>query len=364
MSELYEKTTIKNLELDNRFVRSATWLGMAGQDGACTPRLIDVMTKLAQGGVGLILTGFANVLPGGQSVPWQMGCYDDSLLPGLTEMVQSVHKAGGKIALQIGHGGVFSSFELTGQEVLGPSAMPTEQGPLGRAMAEDEIRDTVDAFAVAAARAVKAGFDGIQIHAAHGYLLSQFLSPFFNQRSDAYGGTLENRARMLIQVVERVQGAVGDAIPVLVKLNSEDRLEGGFGNAEMLAVCAMLEQAGVDAIELSGGTILGLVMNNPEISFSPVGVRQPYWRQAAEQYKSKIDLPLILVGGIRSLETANALIERGVADYISLCRPLIREPDLINRWKEGDKSKAACISDNACVMAGVQGQGVHCVHID
>ena len=364
MSKLFETTTLKNLELDNRFVRSATWLGMAGQDGACTPRLIDVMTKLAQGGLGLILTGYASVLREGQSVPWQIGCYDDRLLPGLTEMTQSVHKAGGKIVLQIAHGGVFSSSELTGAEPLGPSAMPTEQGPLGRAMTEREIQDTVDAFASAAARAVQAGFDGVQIHAAHGYLLSQFLSPFFNQRTDAYGGSLENRARLLMQVVERVRKVVGKRYPILVKLNSEDCLEGGLTNKEMLSVCTMLQTAGIDAIEMSGGTILGLVMNKPEISFSPVGDRQPYWRQAAEQYKSKIDLPLILVGGIRSCEMARELIESGVADYISLCRPLIREPGLVNRWKEGDTSKADCISDNACVMAGVQGKSVHCVHVD
>jgi len=304
------------------------------------------------------------VLPGDQSVPWQLGCHDDRLLPGLSEMTQSVHNAGGKIVLQIGHGGVFSSFELTGKEPLGPSAMPTEQGPLGRAMTEGEVQDTVNAFAAAASRAVKAGFDGVQIHAAHGYLLSQFLSPFFNHRADAYGGSFENRARMLMQVVERVRDAVGDGYPVFVKVNSEDRLEGGLGNAEMLAVCAMLEQAGIDAIELSGGTILGLAMNNPAISFSPVGDNGVYWRAAAEQYKKEIGIPLILVGGVRSYEAAEALVKTGVADYVSLCRPLIREPDLVHRWQAGDRKKAGCISDNACIMAGVKGEGVHCVHID
>jgi 2,4-dienoyl-CoA reductase-like NADH-dependent reductase (Old Yellow Enzyme family) len=242
--------------------------------------------------------------------------------------------------------------------------MPTEQGPLGRAMTGGEIQDTVDAFAAAAARGVQAGFDGVQIHAAHGYLLSQFLSPFFNRRADAYGGALDNRARMLIQVVERVREAVGGAYPVLVKVNSEDRLEGGFGRAEMLALCAMVQQAGVDAIEVSGGTILGLATGKPEISFSPVSEKGVYWQDAAEQAKKEIGVPLILVGGIRSFETAETLIESGVADLISLSRPLIREPGLFNRWKAGDRRPAGCISDNACVMAGVKGEGVHCVHID
>jgi 2,4-dienoyl-CoA reductase-like NADH-dependent reductase (Old Yellow Enzyme family) len=278
-------------------------------------------------------------------------------------MAQAVHDAGGKIALQIGHGGVVSSPELIGQEPTGPSAMLTEAGPLGREMTLDEIEETVEAFAAAASRAVQASFDGVQIHTAHGYLLSQFLSPFFNRRSDAYGGSLENRARMLMQVVGRVQSAVGDGYPVFVKLNSEDCLEGGFTNKEMLAVCAMLQDAGVDAIELSGGTVLGLVMNKPEISFSRVGKDGVYWRAAAEQYKSEIGVPLILVGGVHSCETTEGLVEGGAADYVAMCRPLIREPDLINRWKAGDRKKADCISDNACIMAGIQWQGVHCVHL-
>jgi 2,4-dienoyl-CoA reductase-like NADH-dependent reductase (Old Yellow Enzyme family) len=227
MSKLFETTALKGLALANRFVRSSTWLGMAGQDGAVTPRMIETLTELAQGGVGLILTGFAYVLPNGQAVPWALGCSDDRLLEGLAEMAQAVHQAGGKIAMQIAHGGLFASPDLTGQEPLGPSPMPTGEGLLGREMTPGEIEETVAAFGSAASRAVQAGYDAVQIHAAHGYLLSEFLSPFFNHRTDAYGGSLENRARMLMQVVDRVQDAVGDEYPVLVKLNSEDRLEGG-----------------------------------------------------------------------------------------------------------------------------------------
>jgi 2,4-dienoyl-CoA reductase-like NADH-dependent reductase (Old Yellow Enzyme family) len=363
MSKLFEATTLKGLTLANRFVRSSTWLGMAGPDGTVTPRMIETLAKLAQGGVGLILTGYAYVLPNGQAAPWALGCCDDCLLDGLAEMAQAVHQAGGKIAMQIAHGGLFASPDLTGQEPLGPSPMPTGEGLLGREMTADEIEETVAAFGSAASRAVQAGYDAVQVHAAHGYLLSEFLSPFFNHRTDAYGGSLENRARMLMQVVDRVQDAVGDEYPVLVKLNAEDRLEGGLANKEMVAVCAMLQQAGVDAIELSGGTILGVAMNNPAISFSRVADDSIYWQAAAEQYKDAIDVPLMLVGGIRSYEDAEALVEGGVADYISLCRPLIREPDLIQRWQAGDTRKADCISENACFVPGIQGQGIHCVHL-
>jgi 2,4-dienoyl-CoA reductase-like NADH-dependent reductase (Old Yellow Enzyme family) len=186
MSKLFEATALKGLALANRFVRSGNWLGMAGQDGAVTPTMIETLTELAQGGVGLILTGAVHVLPNGQAVPWQLGCYDDQLLDGLAEMAQAVHQVGGRIATQIMHGGLFASPDLTGQEPLSPSPMPTGgDGLLGREMTPDEIEETVAAFGLAASRAVQAGYDAVQIHAAHGYLLSQFLSPFFNRRTDA-----------------------------------------------------------------------------------------------------------------------------------------------------------------------------------
>ena len=364
MSKLFESTTIKNMQLDNRFIRSATWMGMAAEDGSCTPKLIDVMAKLAQGGVGLIMTGYSHVLKGGQSVPWQMGCFDDVLLPGLTEMATVVHESGGKIAMQMVHGGVFSIPELTGEEVLGPSAMQTEKGPVGREMTKEEIQETVEAFVKAASRAKKAGFDGVQIHVAHGYLLNQFLSPFFNKRTDEYGGSLDNRARMIMQVVSGVHEAVGDAFPVFVKLNSDDLLDGGFTKKQMLEVCVMLQAAGIDAIELSGGTGLGLALNKLEITPFPVGNGEVYWREATELYNAKVDVPLMLVGGLRSYETAEKLVEAGVVDYVSLSRPLIREPDLINRWKKGDMREADCVRDNACFKSGMEGQGIRCFHLD
>jgi len=263
--------------------------------------------------------------------------------------------------LQIAHGGLQSPAELVGGTPLGPSPMQTEQGPLGRAMTHDEIQETVNAFGAAATRAVRAGFDGIQIHAAHGYLLSEFLSPFFNQRADDYGQSLENRARLLMQVVERVQGVANDAIPVFVKLNTDDRLPGGFSTDEMIGVSGMLQDIGVDAIELSGGTTMALFMNQPENSYARTGEERLYWQDAAEQYRSEVDVPLMLVGGIRTLEEAEEIVESGLADYVSMCRPLIREPSLVNRWKAGNTTPANCASCNGCLRAGAQGEGVHCV---
>jgi 2,4-dienoyl-CoA reductase-like NADH-dependent reductase (Old Yellow Enzyme family) len=278
-------------------------------------------------------------------------------------MAEAVHAAGGKIALQIAHAGILANTKLSGEEPTGPSPRQTNDGLVGRAMTVGEIKQLARAFAAAATRAVQAGFDGVQIHACHGYLLSQFLSPYFNKRKDEYGGPVSNRARALLQVLGAVQDAVDDGYPVLVKINSEDLLDGGLTVGEMVQVCALLEQAGVDAVELSGGTTLGVAWNKLEISFCPLENGRVYWSRAAEQAKAKVDVPLMLVGGIRSYEGAEALVEDGIADYVALCRPLIREPDLVTRWHSGDRRRADCLRDNLCGWAGFEGKGVRCAHL-
>ena len=363
MSKLFETTTIKSMELDNRFVRSATALHEASDDGACTPSIIDRMVELARGGVGLIITGHAYVAKVGQAGVQQLGCHDDSMLPGLSALAQAVHREGGKVALQIAHAGLLAHTQQTGQEPLGPSPMQTKNGPVGRAMTADELDGMEAAFAAAGARAVQAGFDAVQIHSAHGYGLGQFVSPFFNKRTDEYGGSLENRARMLLRVVAAVREAVGTEYPVLLKINAEDRLDGGLCKEETVQVCAMLQQAGIDAIEFSGGTTYALRQGQIELTFAPTKRKGVYYRDAAVLYKTAVDVPLMLVGGIRSFETSEELVVDGLADYISFCRPLIREPDLVNRWKAGDRRKSSCISDNLCGYASMKGKGLHCVHL-
>jgi len=364
MPKLFETASINSMTLKNRFVRSATWVGLANQDGSCTQRLIDLTTKLAEGEVGLIISGFTFVSQDGHVDSSQMGIHNGDLLKGLSEMTEAVHQAGGTLAVQLMHGGLFADPQLTGQEALGPSVMATEKGPMGREMTHAEIRLIVDGFRDGAIRAKKAGFDGIQIHAAHGFLLSQFLSPFFNKREDEYGGSIENRSRIVLEVVQSVREAVGEGFPVLVKINTEDYLEGGFDVDDMLQAAGMLEKSGVDAVELSGGTVLAMLMGNPDNSFSPVGKRGVYYEEAAIRYKEQIGLPLILVGGIRSYEESQRLVDEGTADYVSLCRPLIREPDLIKRWKSGDTREADCVSDDACFQPGMEGKGVYCVHVN
>jgi 2,4-dienoyl-CoA reductase-like NADH-dependent reductase (Old Yellow Enzyme family) len=361
VARVFERTRINNIELENRFVRSATWEGLATDDGVVTDRLIDISVQLAKGGVGLIITGHGYVLPEGQASLRQLAIYDDRFIAGLAAMVDAVHAAGGKIVMQISHAGCRADLGLTGMEAIGPSSMGGEAGLTCREMTNEDIAHVTRAFALAASRAAHAGFDGVQVHAAHAYLLSQFLSPFHNKRKDAYGGSVENRARMMLEVVHAVREAIGVDRALLVKMNSEDFVDGGFSVQEMLEASSLLEGAGVDAIELSGGS----PFSRTYVSFRPGPIRtqadEAYYREAAVRYKEKVRVPLMLVGGIRSFGLAERLVKDSVADYISLSRPLIREPGLINRWRSGDRRKAACVSDNGCFKPARTGLGLSCV---
>ncbi len=361
MPMLFESTTIKSMSLTNRFVRSATWEGMAEEDGSCPRKLIDFMVRLATGGVGLIITSHTYVSREGQASRWQLGIYSDELVPGLAAMADAVHNAGGKIALQLAHGGCHADPDLTGQTPLGPSRMKGEGMPNCLEMTGDDFRMVVEAFGKAAARAQEAGFDGVQIHAAHGFLLSEFLSPFYNRRNDQYGGSVENRARLLLEVVHDIRDKVGDRFPVMVKMNSEDFVTGGLTVEEMLQVASILEGAGIDAIELSGGTRYSGDYIWARKRRRDTENMEVYYLETARKFKARVRVPLMLVGGIRSYEVAERIVKEGITDYVSLARPLIREPDLVKRWKSGDTGKAKCVSDNLCYEPARAGEGVYCV---
>ena len=357
---MFQPSAISGMTLSNRFIRSATWEGMAADDGACTPKLIDLMAALAEGGVGLIITSHAFISPEGQAGPWQLGAYKDDLVPGLESLTKAVHDKGGKIVMQLAHAGYFSFAKLTGRTPMAPSNVEGfARGPR-QEMAAEDIQKVVNAYGQAARRAKLAGFDGVQIHSAHGYLLNQFLSPAFNRRNDQYGGDIHNRARILIEVLQAVRSAVGQAFPVLVKLNCQDFIENGLTLEDSLQVGPMLTENSIDAIELSGGVPTGGKLSPVRMGIKSED-KEAYFQQEAMAFKKKVDVPLILVGGNRSFQVAERLIDEGVADYISMSRPLIREPDLINRWKSGDLSRATCLSDNMCYEPARKGVGIYCV---
>jgi 2,4-dienoyl-CoA reductase-like NADH-dependent reductase (Old Yellow Enzyme family) len=343
VSALFEQSQINGMTLPNRFVRSATWDALATDQGACTPRMIDLMARLADGGVGLIITGHAFVHQEGWHQPWQLGMHTDRFIPGLKAMTGAVHERGGKIVAQLGYGGAYLSKSRV------------------RNMTDQDLQEVFKAFGQAALRAKEAGFDGVQIFAAHGFFLSQLLCPRYNDRADAYGGHIDNRARALMEVLLAVRNAVGPEYPVLVKLNVQDFVENGLTLQDSVKVGIMLQEGGIDAVELSGG-----LLNNPNLTREEIRSEEDeaYFKGEARVFKEKIQVPLILVGGIRSYNVAKQLVEEGGIDYISMCRPFIREPGLINRWKGGDLRRAACISCNNCIEQAKKGDGISCVPLE
>lgn len=353
MSKLFETTEINGMKLTNRFVRSATFEGMASIDGAVTPKLTDTMAALARGGVGLIITSHAYVQREGQAAPLQIGIDKDELVIGLKEMTEAVHTHEGKIMMQLSHAGR-AAFGHTPMLV----SRLTGDDPSAKEMDLKDIANLVSAYAAAAERAKAAGFDGVEIHCAHGYLLSQFLTPAINWRQDQYGGSIENRTRIHKEIIKAVREVVGEQYPVIIKLNSRDFIENGLQFLDALQAAQILAAAGIDAIELSGGVLTS------KLGPSRINIRtekdEAYYREEAQEMKKNIDIPLILVGGIRSWQVAEELVDSGTADYISMSRPFIREPELINRWKSGDLNKALCLSDNACFKTAVSGNGVYC----
>lgn len=359
MGKLFESSEINGLMLANRFVRAATWEGMATVGGAMTPKLIDAMAALARGGVGLIITGHTYVRAEGQATPWQLGIHRDDLIPGLREMTAAVHGAGGKIVMQLAHGGNFAAERLIDQPPWVVSNFEGLAKSARREMSAQDIREIVDAFANGAQRALAAGFDGVQLHSAHGYLLSQFLSPIFNRRQDQYGGDIHNRVRIHLEIGRAIRNLVGPGYPLLIKMNCRDFAEKGLSLEDSLQAAKLLSQAGFDAIELSGGLLTGGKLSplRPSINSED---KEAYFKEEARAFKEAIDIPLILAGGIRSIEVAESIIESSAADYLSMSRPLIREPELIKRWRDGDRRRAECVSDNLCFKAGYTGEGIYC----
>ncbi len=359
MSKLFEHGTINGMTLKNRFVRSATYEAMADPDGKAKDSLLDVMAELARKDVGLIITGHAHVALEGQAGPRQLGIYSDAMIDSLKQVAHAVHENGGKVAAQLAHAGMrgIGKDEFSPK---GPTDVVENDIKKASAMTIEDIKRTIKAFGDAAHRAVAAGFDAVQIHAAHGYLISQFLSPFFNRRDDDYGGGLENRSRLLIEVYQEIRHRVGDSFPIMAKINSEDFLENGFSVEEMITVAQRLESLGMDAVEMSGGTFESGKCIPSRRGTSKAEDREVYYKEAARAFKDNIKTPLILVGGFLSFALADEVVNSGIADYIALSRPLIREPGLVKRWAVGDRTKAACISCNRCFLTLGTPEALHC----
>lgn len=357
MNQLFSPGQIGALALPNRLVRSATAERMADIDGQPRPQLKALFQELARGGVGLIITGHMYVHPSGKAHTEMTGVYSDDLLPGLAELAEIVHNERGLVAIQINHGGM----QCHKNAVTGAMAPSAIEAPFltqpAREMTTAEISMLIQAYGQAARRCKQAGFDGVQIHSAHSYLINQFLSPYANRRSDYWGGTLERRMNFLRAVCESVRDQVGSGYPVFIKLGMFDAVEGGLTVEESLQVVAALEEMGLDAVEISSG-----ISGGKSIS-SRKGIRsredEAYFLPLAQQARQVTRLPIILVGGFRSRQVMEEVLAAGAADFIALCRPLITEPDFPNRMRLGLQNYSRCISSTNCYPTQ-EGEGIAC----
>lgn len=389
MEGLFSPIRIGGLTLDNRLVQSATYEGMAEADGSVTDDLIKRYLNLARGGVGLIIPGYLYVHPEGKALKLQTGIHTDAMIPGLRQLTEAVHREGGKIVFQLAHAGGQTTRAHAGRTPIGPSSYGRD--PINfvkpHKMSPKEISGVLESFAAAAARAVSAGADGIQLHAAHGYLINQFLSPFFNRRRDAWGGTPEKMFRFLKSAISAVRGEMPEGMPLLVKLNTNDFTPKPGITIDLAAQYARwMAESGISAIELSCGTGTYSFMNlcRGEVPVKEFVDGLPFWKRpigrlmlkamagkfdleegynvaAARIIKPQIgDTPLAVVGGIRRRTQMEQIITSGTADMISLARPFIREPYLAKRFREGKQDIAGCVSCNKCLAAAANGMAVKC----
>lgn len=350
---LFEQVRFPKLTLKNRFVRSGLWMKAADEKGHITPDLIDTYKALADGGVGLIITEYTYIDANDQPNPRMIGMYDDSFISEWKEIIDYAHFKNVKIACQIAMGGSQSGFEASRhRRMIAPSAVLNRvTGIMPQEMTEADFKHVINCHAKAALRVKQAGFDAVQIHAAHGYLLSQFLTPYYNRRKDKYGGTLHNRARLIYEVVAAVRAAVGKDFPVMIKLNFDDFMSEGEGLTfpESLAMFERLDALGVDFIEPSGTNLSsgnGITQSFPNIARSIE--KQSYFKEQVSEIARHITTPLILVGGNRNIEVMDDLLNNKNIPLFSLARTLLAEPNLINKWKTDLAYVPKCIACNKC----------------
>jgi len=358
MGNIFTPWRIGKLTIPNRIVRSATWEGMAKPDGTPTFETINYTARLADGGVGLIITGYAFIHPLGRGLPYQTGVHIDAMIGPITRISDAVHKNNGLVAIQIVHAGGQTKSEWIGGQPLAPSSMfHLAFKEKVAELSKSQIEDIVDMFGRAAGRVKSAGFDAVELHGAHGYLISEFMSPLTNKRTDDYGGDIINRGRFCIQVYQAVRSEVGPYYPVLIKLNSEDGIKGGLTPKDATIVATYLSKNGIDAIEVSGG--MAAAGKNTSIRNVTNPKEEGYYFVNAKLIKEVVQCPVIVVGGWRTKSFVEKALD--TVDAIAMARPFIRQPFLVNMWREqGNNKIATCISCGQCLRAGMRG-GVTCI---
>ncbi len=393
MEKTFQNSNIKNLLFKNRILRSATHEGMGDQDGRPKKELEELYVCLAKGGVGGIITGIVGVQENGRALK-NMNMITDDFIADYKRMTDRVHEHGVPIIMQLVHAGRQTNREtIHGERPMAPSAIRDKMyyRSKPKKMNHDEIYEVINNFATAIERAKKAGFDGIQLHCAHGFLLSQFLSPHMNRRKDRWGGNIKNRFRIIAEIIRAAKKRTGD-FPILVKINGYDHRPKGMRVDQAVKISQLLEQEGCDGIEVSCGvmedgfctirtdhipvdlvmeTALNIKRVNHRVKWliAPlvnifIKKRAPVYSynvSAARQIKKSVTIPVIAVGGIRDLEGIKEIINSNGADYVSMARPFIIEPDIVNKFSTGLSTSSKCISCAFCFLKS-QDSSLRCYH--
>jgi len=359
---LFSPFKIGNLALKNRLVMAPMALNYSTEKGGLQQRQIDYYVERAKGGVGLIVSESNYISPEGRSAPNRLGLYSDDMVPQHRKLVEAIHRENTPIIAQLHHAGRNAPSGAIGQYPVGPSAVPlltkgqVYVGTIPRALSIPEIENLIEMYGRAARRAVAAGFDGILVHSANGYLLHTFLSPRSNKRTDRYGGSEENRARFLLEVVRKVRDVIGPDMPVVVRLTGEEHQEGGYGVDFICRVARWLEEAGVDEINISSGS-----HEEVEWTCAPRNFPEGHNVANAARVKAGVKVPVSVVGRIKRPEMAEQIVAEGKADLIWMGRALIADPYLPKKAQEGRVEEIReCISCGTCAIRIRQGDDMQC----
>jgi 2,4-dienoyl-CoA reductase-like NADH-dependent reductase (Old Yellow Enzyme family) len=388
MNKVFEPFQMAGITFPNRIIRSATYEGMSDENGRPTEQLLKKYTALAKGGVGGIITGFIGVNQQGMSTGYYMSMINNAeTVKAYKELNKKMHELGMPIIAQLNHCGGQTKEENTGMPVIAPSKITDYKA---KEMTKAEIFEVIEAFVQGVKNAKEAGFDGVQLHIAHGYLLSEFVSPRMNRRTDEWGGNTENRFRIVKTIFEKARKEVGN-YPIIAKINGYETLKNGMSIGESVKIAKLLEQVGCNGIEVSNGTIKAglatmrgnvpwemIVAQNDRLNKMPRVVKsiigtvaekafpqpQPkslYNLDAATAIKKAVNIPVIVVGGITNMNDIETIINQNNSDLVSMCRPFILEPDLVNKFKTGQQTQSKCIQCNFCII-GVEKAPFRCYY--
>jgi 2,4-dienoyl-CoA reductase-like NADH-dependent reductase (Old Yellow Enzyme family)/thioredoxin reductase len=359
MSKLFTPLTIGPITIKNRFMMAPMENGLAAQEGFVNERIIRFFEERAKNEVGIILTGSVGVSPEGRGLPTQLSSYDDKFIPGLKELTEAIHKAGSKIGAQIYHAGRQASEAITGIQPIAPSPIPCEiVGNDPREMTVAEIYEMKDKFIQSARRCVEAGFDMLEIHFAHGYLLHSFLSPHSNKRKDEFGGSLENRMRFPMEVLQEIVQLYGDKVAITIRISADEYLEDGLKFDEVVTITQRAVEVGAQAISLTAGSYDAV-----EYTIQPMFIEQGFLVPFSQKLKELVDVPVIVAGRLNSADLIEAISENEDADMIAIGRGLISDEELVVKMKNKEYEEIRyCVACNqGCIDNVFQGKGVTCL---